>query len=88
MKYYIHDGQNQQGPFTLDELREKSIKKTTTIWRDGLSDWTTADQIDELKEIIQVAPPAFIPQTPPKHNADVPLPNEKPKSNKRFSLFR
>jgi tetratricopeptide (TPR) repeat protein len=55
--YYYSDNEEQLGPFTLDELKEKRIKKSTLVWTDGLKDWTTADKVDELKEIVFSEPP-------------------------------
>ncbi|MBK9555669.1 MAG: DUF4339 domain-containing protein [Bacteroidetes bacterium] len=41
--YYFSDNNQQLGPFTLDELKVKRLKKSTLVWTDGLQDWTTAD---------------------------------------------
>jgi hypothetical protein len=69
-KFYLHNGTEQQGPFDLEELRTKSVNKDTPIWYDGLTEWTTADKVDELKELIQsTTPPPFgNNQTPPPIN--------------------
>ena len=53
-EYFIHRDHEQLGPFNFEELKTKHIKKDTLIWYDGLEEWTTADQIDELKELIYV----------------------------------
>ncbi len=58
-KYFLSDGTAQQGPFTLEELQEKAITASTPIWYDGLSEWTTAGQLEELKDIIVHTPPPF-----------------------------
>ncbi|MBI5858842.1 MAG: DUF4339 domain-containing protein [Sphingobacteriales bacterium] len=58
-KYFFSDGTAQQGPFTLEELQLKNIKADTPVWYDGLADWTTAGQVDELKDIIVHTPPPF-----------------------------
>jgi len=59
-KYYLHNGIEQQGPFDIDELKNKDIKKDTPIWFDGLPDWTTAENVDEIKELIKTStPPPF-----------------------------
>lgn len=58
-KYYFNDGTAQQGPFTLEELQSKKITAQTPVWYDGLADWTTAGQVDELKDIIVHNPPPF-----------------------------
>lgn len=56
-KYYLHNGTEQEGPFNIAELTAKNIKKDTEIWYEGLSDWTTAEKIDELKELFKLNSP-------------------------------
>ena len=63
-QYYIHDGQNQQGPFNLEELLDKGVTINTPIWFEGINDWTAAGQIEEIKSRINTPPP-FIGKTPP-----------------------
>lgn len=58
-KYFLNDGAGQQGPFTLEELKEKNIRTDTPVWYDGLPGWTTAGALDELKDIIIHTPPPF-----------------------------
>lgn len=58
-KYYFNDGTSQQGPFTMEELKEKNITAETPVWYDGLPDWTTAGQLEELKGILAHTPPPF-----------------------------
>ncbi len=58
-KYYYNDGTAQQGPFTLEELQAKNITAQTPVWYDGLPDWTTAGQVEELKDIFVHTPPPF-----------------------------
>jgi len=58
MKHYYYSDNNQQlGPFTLDELKGKRLKKSTLVWTDGLEEWTTADTLDELKDFVISEPP-------------------------------
>jgi chemotaxis protein histidine kinase CheA len=70
-KYYFNDGTSQQGPFTIEELKGKNISPETPVWYDGLPDWTTAGQLDELKDI-------FVHTPPPFHAATVPVEEVKP----------
>jgi hypothetical protein len=91
-KYYLHNGTEQDGPFSAAELIEKNIKKDTDIWYEGLSDWTIAENIDELKELFKLAsPPPFKKKetiSPPvnKQNSQKPnAPNKKTASWK--SIF-
>jgi hypothetical protein len=60
MEYFIHDGKEQHGPFTLSELKSKNISSNTLIWNNTLSDWVPAKELNELSEIIEkkfVVPP-------------------------------
>lgn len=63
-KYFIHDGKDQQGPFTVDELKTKGLTAKTMIWFDGISNWTEAQFIPELKEFAISTPPPFEKQNP------------------------
>jgi hypothetical protein len=56
-KYFLHNGTENSGPFDLDELRTKRIIKTTPVWHEGLEDWKTAGEIEELRSILIVVPP-------------------------------
>lgn len=59
MKYYLHDGRDQYGPFTLEELGSQPLLKSDAlIWHEGMTDWVKANQVDELKEFLTpVTPP-------------------------------
>lgn len=50
MQYYYEgkDG-NQQGPVSLDQLLDLNIDKSTRVWRDGMSDWDEAVNLQELE---------------------------------------
>ena len=50
-QYFIHDGQNEKGPFDLEQLKEQSLTKDTPIWHEGLEQWTTAGNVEQLKEL-------------------------------------
>lgn len=66
-QYFIHDGQNEIGPFDFENLKQQNLKKETPIWFEGLENWTTADEIEELK-------PLFMGQSkpPPLKKATLP----------------
>eukprot|EP01031_Cornospumella_fuschlensis_P012143 gene12143-14845_t len=61
-KYYLHNGTEQQGPFSIDELKQQNLSKETHVWYDGLPEWTPAGQLAELKEAIKTIPPPFTPK--------------------------
>ncbi|MDB5257620.1 MAG: hypothetical protein JWM14_2315 [Chitinophagaceae bacterium] len=72
-KYHIHTGTVQEGPFDIEELKEKKILQTTPIWHEGLTEWTTAGKIEELRDLFKEVPPPFKTNVPP------PI-NQKPKA--------
>lgn len=63
MSYYIHENNQQFGPFTIDQLKKRGITGETPVWRKGMSQWTKAKNVPELIDIISVTPP-YTPQPP------------------------
>jgi len=68
MQYYLHDGKKKHGPFSPNELKDKLINEGTSIWREGLDDWTKAGSLDELRPLFVSNPPPF-----KKHKSQVQL---------------
>ena len=64
-RFFIHDGQNEQGPLDIDQLKLMPLKKDTPIWYEGLKDWTTVGEVVELKSLFSntSAPPPLQRQT-------------------------
>lgn len=58
-QYFIHDGQNEKGPLNIEQLRLESLKKETPVWFEGLENWTTIGQVEELKSLFtsKLTPP-------------------------------
>ncbi len=70
-KFYIHNGTEQMGPFEIDELKSRDIHSDTPIWYEGLENWTTAGQVEDLKNILKnSSPPPFTKQA----SAPPPIP--------------
>lgn len=69
-KYFLNDGTGQQGPFSLEELKEKNLKADSPVWYEGLPDWTTVGALDELKDVLM--------HTPPPYHASQPVEEVKP----------
>lgn len=88
-KYYLHNGTEQQGPFDITDLKAKLIKKDTPIWYEGLSEWKTAGEIEELKEIFSTTtPPPFSNKTatpPPIQNQETTSKNSTPPAKTKSS---
>lgn len=58
-KYFIHDGIDKKGPYTLEELRLHDVKRYTLIWHGGLNNWTEAEKLYELKGLFETAKPTI-----------------------------
>ena len=84
--YFIHDGENESGPFDINQLKTLNIKRDTPVWHEGLEDWKKAEEIDELQPFINQS------KTPPKFDSKSTLssnitpPNIKNKKNDEETL--
>lgn len=56
-KYYLNNGQENKGPFDIEEIRAQNINKNTLVWSDGMQKWKKAGDVDELKIILLTTPP-------------------------------
>ena len=82
-KFYIHKDDQQQGPFSTDELKDLKITRDTMIWFEGADNWKKAIEVDDLKEIFKSIPPPIqtnTPVTPP------PIVNNKPKEETKPNI--
>jgi uncharacterized protein HemX len=70
-KFFIHKDDEQQGPFTTDELKDLKITRETMVWFEGADDWKKAIEIEELQEIFKGVPPPFQTNQP-----EIPTPIE------------
>lgn len=89
-EYYVYLNDQQQGPFTLEQLAEMGITPETEVWTEGMDDWRQAGDVPQLTSLLQrleyeratvrnhVAPPqhATPPPVPPAWGT--PLPNQQP----------
>lgn len=51
MTYFILINNQQQGPYTIDELRQRGITQESLVWAEGMPQWTPAWQVEELKPL-------------------------------------
>ena len=65
MEFFIIKNDEQQGPFTLEQLSGMNIMPDTPVWSEGMPDWTTADKVEELKALVSYAPRVDSPAEPP-----------------------
>lgn len=40
------------GPYSLDVVKQKGLKKTDMVWYQGLKDWTPVENVDALTSYI------------------------------------
>lgn len=67
MNYFIVDNGQQAGPYTIDELVKRGLNSDTLVWAEGMTDWTPAWQVEELKNYLygqQTPPPPPTNPTP------------------------
>ena len=52
-EYYYLQGKEKLGPFSLNELKIKSLTTETFVWYDGLENWQKLKDIPELYEALK-----------------------------------
>lgn len=52
MKYFIVENNKQSGPFSIYQLKDKGITSETLVWAEGMTDWTPAWKVDELRAFL------------------------------------
>ena len=57
MNYFILVNNQQQGPYTLEELRSRNISGETLVWAEGMPQWTPAWQVEDLQTLFRPTPP-------------------------------
>lgn len=51
--YFIKNGKTESGPFTVEQLKNKSVTQQTPIWFAGLEEWTIAGEVYALRGIFE-----------------------------------
>jgi TM2 domain-containing membrane protein YozV len=49
MQYYIGEGTQQRGPFTIEQIRAMRIGPETLVWHEGMTQWQPARTLAELQ---------------------------------------
>ena len=91
-QYYLHDGNQELGPLSLEQLKGHRLNSYSKIWHEGLVDWTNAGDIRELAAYLsRRTPPPFesafsqrAPLTPPPAK---PAPNFLKKNPNLYALI-
>ncbi|MBR7043915.1 MAG: DUF4339 domain-containing protein, partial [Prevotella sp.] len=68
MKYFIIEDNAVQGPYSIEELREKAITPDRLVWSEDMVDWTPASKVEALQGILQQPP--ITPPDIPKQKKD------------------
>ncbi|MBF0274593.1 MAG: SPFH domain-containing protein [Nitrospinae bacterium] len=65
--YYTVENGQQQGPFSLDQLRQMAqsgtLQQETLVWCNGMSGWSPAKDVSEMQKLFSTPPPS--PPPPP-----------------------
>lgn len=58
--YFLIDPSTKQqnGPFSLDELKQKGVTAETMVWCSGMADWAAAGEVEELAPLFGGTAPA------------------------------
>lgn len=84
-QFYIAVNGQQTGPFTIEDLKAKNIQRDTLVWTEGLDNWTKAEHIPLLKDVLRATPPPLpnmetkttSQQVPPPPTPTPPVSNDK-----------
>lgn len=55
--YFIVNNNSKEGPYSIDELKNKNIDQNTLVWHKGLTEWVTASEVEKIKELLNEEPP-------------------------------
>ncbi len=83
-KYFYLENKKQLGPFTIEELKEKGIRKDTMVWYKGMAEWKKAEELPELKDILGEDEPVSAADEKPK---EVTPPQDKGIGQKTINLL-
>lgn len=70
-QYYIAINNQPTGPYTIDQLRQMNITPASLVWANGMPEWITAGEVDELRTQLFGMPPRTTSQNQdPSYNPD------------------
>lgn len=85
MEFFIIKNDEQQGPFTLEQLSGMSIMPDTPVWHEGLDDWTAASYVEELKTLVAYAPQVGTTEPPVMPSQGKPQPPKWNHANQAYN---
>lgn len=66
MNYYIFENGQQLGPFTIEQLKSRGITSETSVWCEGMPQWTTAKNVPELASLLHNSSTSYHYNQPPQ----------------------
>ena len=87
-KYYLHNGTENIGSFSIEELKQQNITRNTQVWCEGMEDWKDAGSLEELKILFAVLPPPLKKNTTENKTAEQPIQKEKKDYSKLFKILK
>lgn len=60
-KYFCVINGERKGPFSIDELKELEVHRSTLVWRDGMDEWAEAKDIFSDQLSVLSPPPIVVP---------------------------
>lgn len=61
-KYYLLEGNKVVGPYTIDQLKEKSLRVDTLLCSEGTEEWKKISEFPELGVLKHILPPPAPPR--------------------------
>ncbi|HTD94717.1 MAG TPA: DUF4339 domain-containing protein [Chitinophagaceae bacterium] len=58
--YYLHQGDQQAGPYSINQLKKIHISPDTPVWTEGMTDWAQAQQVPEIRLALFVLHTAYV----------------------------
>lgn len=66
MYYYIDSAGQQAGPVPADQLAANGVTANTLVWKEGISQWTKASDVPELRYLFDPT----VPPPPPSNSTN------------------
>ncbi|MDY4044172.1 MAG: CD225/dispanin family protein [Marinifilaceae bacterium] len=70
--FYLNAQNEQKGPIAAEDLIKNGVTKNTLVWKDGMSQWQPAGNVEELMEFFQPKQSQTPPPPVPPVNAPQP----------------
>jgi uncharacterized RDD family membrane protein YckC len=72
--FHIIVNGKQEGPFTIEQLKSKGLQRDTLVWTEGLDNWTKAEHVALLNDLLRSMPPPMPSNETKVNNQQMPPP--------------